>query len=369
MSAKTCLIFISTISVFLQGLSAQESVLNLFSCATKNPLGDVYVLNKQTGALVGYSDKNGNIEVETDLLLRTVELKLYKMSALDTVVVLTAGENKICAIEKSAVLSEVEITSAKVNLRDVFEAFLEKSISRLSLSDTILYFAFDYSVYAPEKNSSMEIEGKLKIPFSSYKHFYTGARMAAFTSLDVTIDSTFSTDSILINENSNFFYSYFGLFDALRKGHPYRKRIKKNMVLQRNEEGNQTSFVISKNVFDGKKLMVSYPTFGEDSILLQDRIVLTPIPEKVKERSRNAKILLEDVTCYYDLIEGELMMSGVEGLLVWKGLSGTIFESRIAAKWTDAVTKEKLDLNISEPLNIDTFRRLTSSSSFSLNYK
>ena len=89
---------IISITPFIQ---AQDLQLNLKSRNDNSLIEEAYVLNEATGKTLAYLNKQGQIIEFSKNLEWPLYLKIYKMSALDTSLVLTRGHNSICLYPRS----------------------------------------------------------------------------------------------------------------------------------------------------------------------------------------------------------------------------------------------------------------------------
>jgi hypothetical protein len=100
--------------------SAQELQLNIKSCKGNSPIEKAYVLNEANGKVLGYSNKLGRVIVFSDNIEWPLKLKIYKMSALDTSIVLPRGETSVCLNPKDYQLSSFEVVSQKEDIAESF---------------------------------------------------------------------------------------------------------------------------------------------------------------------------------------------------------------------------------------------------------
>ena len=260
---------------FFSSLQSQDLQLEFKSCDGNNPIEKAYVLNEADGKVLGYSNKQGRVIVFSENLAWPLKLKIYKMSALDTSLVLTRGKASVCLNPKSYKLSAFEVVEDKENIAESFRGYIEKTVSKLKDSDTTHYYSFSWDYSLPDSNWNMHIDGLIKLPERAYSKEYSGAQNGKLCHLSITLDSSLYSSQYLENSQFNHIPFYFMNHGCVRKGFPYQKKISEEMILKKWRDADSTRFIystqIDKNWLSKEwKIYLGYPVFNKDSVLIQN---------------------------------------------------------------------------------------------------
>ncbi len=304
--------------------AAQSEQVILVSCENKTPIDGAYVLDEKNGKVLGYSNQEGRVIVFSENIEWPLNLKIYKMSALDTSIVLTQGKTSVCLTPNPYQLSAFEVISEKENIAESFRSYINNTVSKLKDSDTTHYFSFNWNYTLPDSNWSMSIEGVFKIPYQSYTKFNSGGYASKFCQMEIRLDSGLFNSDFINSTNLNYIASaYLIQSDHLRKRFPFRKRIKDEYIVDKISDRSYTKFIYSRPVKKDWKLLISYPVFDDDSVLVENEYKLELINNS--DIPKNAFSYLEEkYRVGYKLIKGELIMSSIQAYDKLKHIKGSI---------------------------------------------
>ncbi|MEM9050760.1 MAG: hypothetical protein AAGC47_01805 [Bacteroidota bacterium] len=291
--------------------AAQIVTLDVFSCKDDRPIQDAYILDESGESILGVSNQEGKVFIATERLQRPLRIKVYKMAALDTIVFLNQSQASICLNTSSIDLTIFEVKTESEDIAESFRRYLDKTINALLVEDTTLVYSFSWKCESLDGDWSMSLDGSLHIPTSSYSKAYSGAIQGNFQDLSFQIDSSFYSSKFFEEVNLNHIAFYFTNCDFLRKGYPYRKKIKDEMILKRSSYSDSTSFIYSSKLKRSSKQYVGYSKFSEDSIMkrnVSDYLFL----DTAATQQRDFLYLKERVVQDYELINGNLVLSRIK---------------------------------------------------------
>jgi len=307
-------------------LRGQEGEIRLVTCEDNSPIKDAYILDETEAKVIGFSNENGRIVFFSDAIEWPKQLKVYKMSALDTSIVVFRSDTKLCLNPSYIRLPEFEIISEQEDISESFEHYLNKTFGLLKDSDTTYYYAFTWSFTLPDSNWTMDIDGVIKFPHKSYLKFNSGAYAAKFCEMEIRLDSSFYLSDFMENIGLNYIAStYLFQSDYLRKRFPFQKRIKNEYIIDKNSKNGLTTFTYARPVKKDLKLLLSYPVFNSDSIIIENNYNLQLI-EKQENEKYEYLFLDETYKVGYAIIDGKISLSSIEVLDKLRTKSGSMMK-------------------------------------------
>ena len=258
---------IGLVSIFLV-LSQQlicQTVLTIVDCKTDKPISDLYILNGSDNSFLGYTRKEETVQLKGNKIPE--KLRFKKLGALDTTVVLSPGQTKLCLHRRTNELGSVEINGKFIPLHEQFKQFIEKTVEVLPMEDDSLYYSFQYAIEVPDSGWTSTISGVALIPMNSYKKRLAGGYTGKICSLKIEADSDFYEQELFSKINTNYIPRIYLGYDFLRKSFRYRVKIKDGMVSEKQIRVDTTLFYV--NGFGIKKnyTYASIARFNQDSIL------------------------------------------------------------------------------------------------------
>jgi hypothetical protein len=347
-------------------LAAQSEQVILVSCENKTPIDGAYVLNESTGKVLGYSNKQGRVIIFSENIEWPLNLKIYKMSALDTSIVLTQGKTSVCLNPNAYQLSAFEVISEKEDIAESFRKYVDKTVSKLNNSDTTHYYSFTWDYSMPDSNWNMHLEGLIELPEKAYSKKYSGAQNGKFCRLSISLDSSLYFSQYLDDYQFNHIPFYFMNHGCVRRGFAYQKKISDEMILKKwDDAGGSTRFIysnqISKNwLSKGWKMYLGYPVFNKDSILVQNESEYQLI-DTIGKQKEDYNYLGEYDKQEFAIIDGSLVQTSLKIKSEIRHKSGSISRVNFSASlFTEPIDRYE-EVNISKHFtkkNLDQLNKM-----------
>ena len=344
-------------------IQSQDLSLGINECDGNSPIGKAYVLNEANGEVLGYSNKQGRVILFSENIEWPLSLRIYKMSALDTSIVLSRGETSICLNPRSHQLSSFEVVSQKEDIAESFRQYLDKTTSILRDSDTTHYYSFQWECTMPDSNWSMGVKGGITIPFKAYSKSYSGAIGGKFCQMSIYVDSSFYNSEFLKVNNLNHLHSLFSNTDFLRKSFPYRKKIKDDMILKKFSDVDSVTFIYSTTLKSNWKQYVGYPLFDKDSILVRNVSEYLLI-DSLGSQNSDFVYLKEYDRHDYEFIEDKLTISKIETRNKIRHESGIVFDVNFKANLISESNSSCQEVSIKKSFRRDDLDELKNVSGY-----